>query len=98
MADAQRKISGLVELAQNQKVFAKMEADLVVEHDGKYALFSNKQFIAVVESREEGTEKGNLEFDGVFSLHEIGTKFAEERQFGSAVPCSLRELEEEGFF
>lgn len=96
MKETQRKIEGLAELAKNQKVFGPMSAALVAEHDGKYALFSKGKFISVVESREEGTVRGYAECDGVFSLHEIGTKLAEQRRLGSAVPCSLKELEEEG--
>ena len=96
MAEVQRKIPGLAELAQNQKVFAEIESNLDREHHGKFALFSKGKFIDVVNTREEGTKRGYSDCGGVFSLHEIGNEVADNQQTGSAIPCTLEELEEEG--
>ena len=90
----ERKIPGLAELVQNQKVFTPMEAKLDLLHHGKYALFSKQQFIAIVDSVKEGYEKGSAECGGVFSLHEIGNEA--KKHCGSGEPYTMEKLKEEG--
>ena len=94
MTQPKKKIPGLAELVKNQEVFSKQESDLDREHHGKFALFSNKELIAIVNSIDEGYKKGYAECDGNFSLHEIGSD--SHRHCGSGTPYTLEELKEEG--
>lgn len=87
------KDSGLAEVLQNHKEFTKMEAKLLPDHKGEWAILSDKKLVAIVKTREEAREKGWEEFpDGVFSYHEIGDTNVEDITLGRGIPISIDEL------
>lgn len=97
MAETHKDL-GLVEVIQNHKEFTRMEAKLLPDHTGEWAILHSKKLIAIVKTKEEALKLGWEQFpDGVFSYHNVGDTNAEVRTLGRGVPITVEDLEQAGY-
>lgn len=76
------------QVTENQTIFlANLEADLLREHRGGYALMSDGELVAVFDGRARAKEVGFERYPpGGFSIHPIGHPPLQSGYVGSASP------------